>query len=452
MADSSWLLERIESFGDQTALHWRHRTLSYRELRAEIEKSLMMLRKHAVKPGDVVGMRGDYSPATCAFLLALIANQNIVVPLAPTVKTLDEFLSIAEVKVLFHFADSKLVSIEHRAAETSHPLIGELQQRGAPGLILFSSGSTGKSKASLLDFDKFLKKFQRQRPGARTLTFLLLDHIGGINTLMHVLTSGGTIVPVDERTPAAVCKAIEQHRIQLLPTTPTFLNMLLISEVYRSHDLSSLELITYGTEPMPSSTLRHLHEVFPKVQLKQTYGLSELGILQTKSKDSESLWVKVGGDGYQLKVVDGVLWVKAESAMLGYLNAPSPFDQDGWFNTGDAVEVDGEYMKILGRKSELINVGGEKVYPAEVESVLLQLPNVRDVTVVGRPNPITGQVVVARITLQEPEELSAVVRRMRSFCSGRLAPYKVPVAVDLVEGQLHGDRFKKARSSTSTLA
>lgn len=69
--------------------------------------------------------------------------------------------------------------------------------------------------------------------------------------------------------------------------------------------------------------------------------------------------------------------------MLGYLNAPSPFTDDGWFITGDSVEVNGEYLKILGRKSELINVGGEKVYPQEVENIILELGNVREVTVYG---------------------------------------------------------------------
>ena len=72
--------------------------------------------------------------------------------------------------------------------------------------------------------------------------------------------------------------------------------------------------------------------------------------------------------------------------MLGYLNAPSPFESGGWFNTQDLVEANGEYIRILGRKSELINVGGEKVHPTEIENVMLQIENVKDVTVRGKPN------------------------------------------------------------------
>ena len=103
--------------------------------------------------------------------------------------------------------------------------------------------------------------------------------------------------------------------------------------------------------------------------------------------------------------LDGdALWLRSQTAMLGYLNAPSPFDEDGWYNTHDVVEVDGPYVRILGRTTELINVGGQKVYPSEVESALLELHNVSDVTVWGEANPVTGQVVAARVSLAQPED------------------------------------------------
>jgi acyl-CoA synthetase (AMP-forming)/AMP-acid ligase II len=302
------------------------------------------------------------------------------------------------------------------------------------------------SKAALHDFDKLLLKFLKPRPAFRTLTFLMLDHIGGINTLFYVLSQGGTVVPVKGRDPASVCRMIERHQIELLPTTPTFLNMLLISEAYLHHDCSSLRMITYGTESMPSTTLEHLHAALPGVELKQTYGVSELGILQTKSRGSGSLWLRVGGNGYETKVVDNVLWIRSESAMLGYLNWPSPFNTEGWFCTGDSVEVDGEWLRILGRKSEIINVGGEKVYPGEVEGVLHEVENIRDVVVVGRANPISGQVVFARVVLHHPEPIEQVFKRIRCHCRGRLEPFKVPASIELVDEPFHGDRFKKMRS------
>jgi acyl-CoA synthetase (AMP-forming)/AMP-acid ligase II len=205
-------------------------------------------------------------------------------------------------------------------------------------------------------------------------------------------------------------------------------------------------VIAYGTEPMPESTLKRLHEVLPDVALVQTYGMSELGVLRSRSKSSESLWIKFSGEGFETKIVDGILWVKAETAMLGYLNAPDLFDSQGWLNTQDAVEVDGEYLRILGRASELINVGGQKVYPAEVESFLLNLENVVDVSVYGKTHPMMGQVVAARFNLKNPEPLDLFKRRMHLHCRGKLANYQIPVFVELIDREQFGVRFKKRRN------
>jgi acyl-CoA synthetase (AMP-forming)/AMP-acid ligase II len=294
-----------------------------------------------------------------------------------------------------------------------------------------------------------LAKFEQPRPAYRTLVFLLLDHIGRINTLAHALCHGGTIVTTRERHPDAICAAIETHRVQLLPTTTTFLRRLLIADAVRRHDLLSLEIITYGTEPMPPTTLAAVREALPRVRFKQTYGLSELGILPTRSRDSGSVWLKLG-TGFEHKIVAGVLWIRSPSAMLGYLNAPSPFDADGWLNTQDLVESDGEYIRILGRKSELINVGGEKVHPTEVENVLLQIDNIKDVTVRGVPNAVTGEVVAAKITPLVPEEPDALKRRVRQFCHARLERYKVPAVIDVVVEDHHGARFTKSRGPASS--
>jgi long-chain acyl-CoA synthetase len=443
-----WLLERMAQWPERSAIVWDGQAFSYGQLLERVAAWQAELDRHDVGPGQVVTLEGDYSPNAVSLLLALIDRGAIVVPLTKSVEAhREEFLQIAEVQIVFSLDAKDGWRVERRPAQVTNPLTCQLIDAGHPGLVLFSSGSTGKSKAALHNFTPLLEKFQLPRHARVTLTFLLLDHIGGVNTLFYTLANGGTVVAVPSRDPELVCQAIAAHRVQTLPTSPTFLNLLLISEAYTRHDLGSLELITYGTEVMPESTLTRLHQIFPQVQLLQTYGLSELGILRSKSKDSGSLWVKVGGEGFETKVVDGVLWVRAKSAMLGYLNAPSPFDAEGWMNTQDMVEVDGEYIRILGRRSEMINVGGQKVYPAEVESVLLQMPNVRDAAVVGEANPITGQIVTARLTLFEPEELGPLKRRVRAFCAERLAPFKVPVKITVTEQEQHSARFKKMRRS-----
>ena len=135
--------------------------------------------------------------------------------------------------------------------------------------------------------------------------------------------------------------------------------------------------------------------------------------------------------------------------MVGYLNSPSEFDADGWFNTQDQVEVDGDYFRILGRVTDLINVAGQKVYPSEVESVILEMDNVQDVAVYGEKHSLLGTIVVAKILLYLPESAESVKKRIRKKCLAHLAQFKVPVKVELAEGPLHSVRQKKIRQSNS---
>jgi long-chain acyl-CoA synthetase len=443
-----WLLERMKQWNEEAAIVWQDEICSYGRLLEYVDHWTDRLKEKEIKPGEIVALEGDYSPNACSLLLALIQNRNIVVPIAGVSEEhRNEFTETAEVQVVIKVDTLDEYRLELRQADVQNALTLRLIRQSLPGLVLFSSGSTGKNKGILHDFVALLDKYRVPRKRMRTLTFLLLDHIGGINTLFYTLANGGTVVTVGKRDPDSVCASIERHRVELLPTSPTFLNLMLISEAYSRYDISSLNLITYGTEVMPEKTLKRLQGILPGVRLQQTYGLSELGILQSKSKSSDSLWVKLGGDGFETKVVDGVLWIRARSAMMGYLNHPSPFDDEGWLNTEDMVEVHGEYFKVLGRRSDIINVGGQKVYPAEVESVLMEMENIADVTVRGEKNPITGNFVVARLLLDEPEKMSDLKRRIRKFCKDRLEDYKLPVKVEISEELEFTDRFKKARAS-----
>lgn len=415
-----WLLDRLA--------HWRD----------ELDQK--------VTPGSVVVLEADFSPNAIALLLALIERGCIVVPLTPSVAAKKlEFLEIAQAEVGITLDDADRAAFHRYPVMAGHTLYCQLRNLGHAGLVLFSSGSTGQSKGIVHDFSQLLQKYKTRRHNLRTLTFLMFDHIGGVDTLFYSLSNGSCIVTVPERLPDAVCAAIEARQVEVLPVSPTFLNLLILSEAYTRHNLSSLKYITYGAEVMPQAVLDRCVELFPGVKLLQKYGTTEVGTLRSKSQRPNSVWVKMGGDGFEIRVVDGMLQIKAQSAMLGYLNAPSPFTDDGWFITGDEVQVKGEYLKILGRASEIINVGGEKVYPAEVENVIQQMNNVADATVFGRPSPITGSMVCAHVRLLADEDPKAFRRRLKVFCSQGLQSYKVPVKVKIVDTHQHSDRFKKMR-------
>jgi acyl-coenzyme A synthetase/AMP-(fatty) acid ligase len=442
-----FLLDRFEANPSNEAMVWKGKSATYAELLEKYQEAVTRIDDAGIQPSSVVSIEADFSANSVAYLLALAEKGCTLVPLTSSVEaSKPEFREIAEVEWQVMISDADQVEFVSLGRTPTHPILTGLKQTGHPGLILFSSGSTGKPKAAVHDLSLLLEKFHVPRYSRRTIAFLLFDHIGGINTLLYTLSNAGCVITVQDRSPDAVCEVIEKHQAEVLPTSPTFLNLLLISGAVQRHDLSSLKLITYGTEPMPEATLKRLHQTLPNVELLQTYGLSEVGILRSKSESSDSLWVKIGGEGYETRVVDGLLEIKAKSAMLGYLNAESPFTEDGWFKTGDAVEVKGEYFKILGRKSEMINVGGEKVYPAEVEGILTSMEGVEDAVVTGERNAITGMMVKATVRLSTGESPAEFRKRMREFCADKLASFKVPQKVEIVSESLHGERFKKLRS------
>jgi acyl-CoA synthetase (AMP-forming)/AMP-acid ligase II len=446
------LLERVRANAARDAFVWRGKSVTYGELDSIISNWTERLKSEGIGQGDCVGVLADYSPQSVGLALALMRARAIFVPFSETVEPeMGPLMELGGIQYLFRFDKEDASRLEIPGDWPTPALINDFRSRGVAGLVVFTSGSTGKPKGILHDCDRLAKKFSEVRKGYRTLVFLLFDHFGGFNTMLSVLSYGGTIIVPDARTPQQVAKTVAETRVELLPVTPTLLNLMLISGAGTQYDLSSVQLITYGTEVMPEATLKRVAQLAPDARLQQTYGLSELGVLRSRSEDSNSLWVKVGGAGFETRIVDDLLYVRSESAMIGYLNAPSPFDEDGWMCTGDRVEQRGEYLRILGRESEEINVGGQKVFPAEVETALLEAGNVDDATVYGEAHKLMGAVVMARIKLHEPEDPAALRARLRKHCLARLAPYKVPVRFHITENEQHSKRYKKQRPSAPSL-
>ncbi len=443
----SWLLERFKNTPERIAFIHESREISYGSVVALVDEFYQRVQDAGVQSGDVVAVLGDYSPEVFCMIMALAKNRSIVIPLTRT-SVVEESVALGVSGCDWYVefdAAGRDATITHRGFKSDNALLNEFRQRCTPGMVLFSSGSTGKPKGILHDFNQVAEKFRKQRAPVIAIPFLMIDHFGGVNTILAITSSLGTVVTVADRSVANICAAIEKYKVELLPATPSFLNLMMASNLQSKYELASLKRITYGTEVMPQSTLDRVRSQFPGVDLLQTYGLSEVGVLRSQSREDGSLWVRVGGEGFQTKVVDGVLWIKSEYAMVGYLNAPSEFDAEGWFNTQDQVETDGDYFRILGRVTDLINVAGQKVYPAEVESTILEIDNVQDVAVFGEKNNLLGNIVVAKIILNEPEPVESVKKRVRQACLQKLSSFKVPAKVVLTESALHSSRQKKIR-------
>ena len=440
----SFILDKFKSFNSKNAIVFEDRIYTYEEFIKQIKDYKNILDKHNIS-SKVVVILGDYSFYNLALFFALYENKNIIVPITSNIKKVqDDFIKESFCQTIIK-TDEKNLLIQNLKTIFSHNMIDNLREKNSSGLILFSSGSTGKPKAMVHNLDTLIDSFKdKKEKSMNMLVFLMFDHIGGLNTVFNALCMGACLIIPKIKDAKTICELIEKYKIMVLPSSPTFLNLILISQEYKNYDLSSLRMITYGTETMPQSLLLKLKEVFPKVKFLQTFGTSETGISTTSSKSSNSLFMKLEDINGEYKIVENELWLRSKTQVLGYLNASmDSFTSDGWFKTGDLVEVDGEYIKIIGRAKEVINVGGQKVLPAEVESVILSMEEISDCMVYGEKNAITGQTVVCDVVLNK--NIENIKKRVRVFCKDRLDAYKIPTKVNVVDKTNFSDRFKKIR-------
>lgn len=446
MSSLKKLIDGLEPEGDRLALVSPLGSVSYRCLRKKVSQAEDLLRSLGCV-GSTVILLGDYSPDSISGLLALWNLGNVVsLCCSGSKQQMEERIAVAKPAWIVTSRPDQGLTVARSGMQSDCALINALIDNGQPGFIIFSSGSTGKPKASVHCMQAMLDKHSIPKRPLNAISFLLFDHIGGLNTLLHVLFNRGTLVIPETRSPDAVALAIETHRVQALTTSPTFLNLLVISGALDRHSLRSLEVVNYGTEPMPESLLATLNQKMPWVRFIQAYGLTETGIIPVRSVSSSSTWVTFDESKCDVRVVNGLLEVRTTGSMLGYVNAPSPFTEDGYFQTGDAVAVDGGRYRVLGRASDLINVGGEKAYPAEIENVLREMPGVIEVAVAKFESPLVGQMIGATFRLKDDEAPDQFRRRMYEYCKDRLPSSHVPRRVNLTTAVLHNDRFKRLGS------
>ena len=394
------------------------------------------VKLESISQGDVVALIGDFNPRSILTLIRLIDLGAILVPLTENTRVQHEYyFDTAYVDVIIDNGQ-----ITRRKHGQEHKLINDLRKSNHAGLVLFTSGTTGYPKAILHDLSLFLKRYETPRPPLRTISFLLFDHIGGLNTLFHTLFNKGVVVAPSSRDVNEILQTCDEFNVEVLPTTPTFLRLMLMSGEIPNAVPKSLKIVTYGTEIMDQPTLTELCRLVPDIDFRQTYGMSELGIVRVKSEARNSLFMKIGGECLETRVIGGVLHIRSSNRMLGYLNAASPFDESGWYDTKDIVEEKGSYFKIVGRTTDVINVGGLKFMPSEVEVVALQHHGVSLAQVSGNNNPITGQ--HAELTVELNNTINFDKKGFVRFLNENLQPHMVPKKINFESINI-GHRFKR---------
>lgn len=464
---AKFFLKKLAGYGDSLALVDKDgMRYSYEAL---VNRAMEFRRELDSMKGNILAVVGDFSLDCIAVLLAGIDKDMVILPLCeePQMESklhevgVDLIYQGALLRAFDSIASRESLSVANPQESIKAAMLDKAMERGG-AIVLFSSGSTGRPKALVHSLESFISPYLSK--GARpicVLLFLMFDHIGGLHTLFSTLGRGGCgVVPSNRKDPISIAASLQEHRISLLPASPSFLQLFLISGAIASFNLDSLRLVTYGTESMPPSLLSRLKAALPWVRFHETFGASEVGIIQTSSRDGAFRL-----EGVQYKVVDGQLHIKSSTRAIGYLNASNEaFDEDGYFATGDLVDrimVDGkEYLRVRGRAKEVINVGGQKVLPQEVEGALLALPFVIDCLVFGRSNALSGQAVAARVVVDERafhKSFKSLIggntslcsrslkKLIRLLCKDRLESFKLPSFVELVDCIDSGRRFKRTR-------
>jgi acyl-CoA synthetase (AMP-forming)/AMP-acid ligase II len=257
----------------------------------------------------------------------------------------------------------------------------------------------------------------------------------GLQVVLQALLSGGSLVAPDMTQPLE--RQLEQladANVTHLSATPTMWRKIVMLP---QSDRLSLKQISLGGEIADDRILKVLATRYPLARVTHIYASTEAGV-GFSVKDGHAGFPASFLDrppaGVELRVVDGRLYVKSRKASAAYLGSQSAFsDSEGWVDTGDNVRVDGDRVTFLGRDSGVINVGGNKVHPEEVERTLLMHPAVRFARVFSKKSPITGALVVAEIILGEQASDEAALRgEIRSFAADHLDAYKVPAMIKVV--------------------
>ena len=318
-------------------------------------------------------------------------------------------------------------------------------------LSILTSGTTGKPKVAGHSLESLLGRILPAAavPVNRKSVWLLTfqpTSFAGIQVMLSACVSDGKIVLPAERTPQAYFDSALKHDVTHISGTPTFWRSILM--MTGELQLPKLRQITLGGETVDQTTLDQLTVRFPNARISQIYASTEAGALFAVHDGRSGFpasWLDSENNGMTMRIQDGELQILSPRKMLGYSSAhKDPTTADGWLTTGDLVKVEGDRVLFMGRRDKIINVGGAKVSPEEVENFILGIDGVAETKVSSMKNPISGQIVVAEIVVHADSAPQGLKKAVQKNCFEGLARHKVPGLVKVVESIAISASGKKA--------
>ncbi len=466
----------------KTAIIFQDRRISYQELDRLVNRVASGLLASGLVPGDVVSL---YLPSLPELIISYLGTVRAKL----TVNVVNAMLRRQEVAYILNDCACKAVIVDQSREATVDEVkgeVGSLQKKivlgGAPqgeGLsfeqimaagqdsfaapatkgsdlchLMYTSGTTGWPKgvmASHLNVWHNSTKFGKVhfRPQDTIMVATPIFHCWGlVNGTFGMLSRGGTVITVERFYPEQTLDDIERLKPTVFIGVPPMYNLMTKDAKLAQRDISSVAFCLSAATKMPESLIGLIEERLGW-RYAEAWGLTEVTCVGTTAPYGETRLGSCGRgmDDAEIKVVDidgnslppgekGELCVRGTCVTQGYLNKPDAtkavFDEQGWFHSGDVAVMDEQgYAYIVDRIKDMINVGGEKVFPSEVEDMMLAHPKIKDLVIVGIPDELKGEAPKAFIELKEG--LNCSPEEIVEFCRPIMAPYKVPVAVEFVE-------------------
>jgi fatty-acyl-CoA synthase len=491
------LVATVERHGDREALvdHAGGRRWTYRELLAEVDAVALGLLDLGVVAGDRVGIWAPNCPEWVFVQYATARIGAILVNVNPAYRThelsyvvgqsgMRTIVAVPEFKGSSYadmigaaqaehptlrdvvlIADASWDALKAAGSQGDRTRLDDLEAALAPGdpiNIQYTSGTTGFPKgatlshANILNNGWFVGELIGYTEHDRVCIPVPFYHCFGMVMGNLACTSHGAamVIPAPSFDPVATLRTVADERCTSLYGVPTMFIAMLAEDLVDELDLTSLRTGIMAGSPCPAETMKQVIERLGMSEVSICYGMTETSPVSMQTRTDDSIERRVStvgraGPHLEVKIIDplsgepvprgevGELCARGYSVMLGYWGqddkTAEAIDTDGWMHTGDlgVMDVDG-YVNVTGRIKDLVIRGGENIYPREVEEFLLTHPDVLDAQVIGVPDQKYGEELMAWIRLR-PGATGLDAAVVREFCSGRLAHYKIPRYVHLVD-------------------